>query len=40
MAFGLGGFPVVIKEALSTLGFDTGGARALIQSLTPKNHAG
>jgi len=38
MAFSLGSFPVVIKEALSILGFDTGGARAPIQSLTPENH--
>jgi len=39
MAFSLGSFPVVIKEALDILGFDTGGARAPIQSLTPENHS-
>jgi len=39
MAFSLGSFPVVIKEALSILGFDTGGARAPIQSLTPENYS-
>ena len=39
MAFSLGSFPVVIKEALDILGFNTGGARAPIQSLTPENHS-
>jgi len=38
IAFNLGSFPVVIKEALGILGFDTGGARAPIQPLTPENH--
>ena len=38
MAFSLGSFPVVIKEALSILGFNAGGARAPIQSLTLENH--
>ena len=38
MAFSLGSFPVVIKEALNILGFDAGGARTPIQSLTPENH--
>jgi len=38
MAFSLGSFPVVIKETLNILGFDAGGARTPIQSLTPENH--
>lgn len=37
MAFSLGSFPVVIKEALDILGFDVGGARPPIRPLTPEN---
>lgn len=39
MAFDLGSFPVVMKEALNIMGFDVGGARPPIQPITPENRA-
>ncbi|KYZ75777.1 dihydrodipicolinate synthase family protein [Anaerosporomusa subterranea] len=39
MAFSLGSFPIVVKEALDIMGFDVGGARAPIQPLTPENRS-
>ncbi len=36
IAFGLGSFPVVIKEAMEILGFEVGTARAPIQPLSPE----